>query len=83
MDDSRLKAMLLFVSVGTKVLSGRMMLLLCLFLAFSLFAWAMFDPNYMRIGTAALFAVLVWIPVVRIDRALAPDRALVTPKEQP
>jgi hypothetical protein len=74
--------MLLYVRVGLAVLTARLVLVLTLVLTFALFAWAMWDPTYPRIGCATLFAVLAYLPATRIDAKMAPDRAVVQPKEQ-
>lgn len=80
MNDQQIKIMLLYVSIGLRVLSARIVLLLTLALTFSLFAWAMYWPTHERIVCATIFAVLVFIPVIRMDGKLKSDRAIVAPE---
>jgi|APFre7841882630_1041343.scaffolds.fasta_scaffold619025_1 hypothetical protein len=68
MNESQVKALLLFINAGTKVLSARVLLFVTLFLTFSLFCWALYLPGYERITTAVAFAVLVFLPVIRVDQ---------------
>ena len=78
MDKNQL--LVLYVSTGLRVLSGRLVLLLTLLLTFSMFAWAMALPTYERIGSATLFALLVFLPVIRMDGAHKKERAVVAPE---
>ena len=75
MDKNQL--LLLYISTGLRVLSGRFMLVLTLLLTFTLFAWAMALPTYERIGIAALFALLVFLPMIRLDAGHKKERAVV------
>ena len=75
------RVLMMFVSVGVRVLAARAVLILTLLLTFVLFAWTMVAPDYLRIGTACAFAILVWFPVTRIDASLASERQMITPKE--
>ena len=76
------KVVLLYISVGLQVLSARLVLLLAMLLTFGLFAWAMALPGWERIAAATVFAVLVFLPATRIDRAQSKDRAVLTPKDE-
>ena len=80
-NEQTIKVMLLYVSVGMKVLSARIVLLLTLVLVFTLFCWAMWDPSWNRIACATIFAVLIFLPATRIDHAQAKDRAVISPGE--
>lgn len=79
--DATTRVILLYINVGLKVLSARLMTLLALFLVFSLFAWVMATPDIQRIVIAGLFAVLVFLPLILLDNATRKDRAAITPKE--
>ncbi len=79
--DERLRISLLYVSMGLKVLSARLMMLLTLLLTFVLFCWAMWNPNYLSIACATIFAVLVYLPTVRLDKSTKEARAVVSPQE--
>jgi len=81
LDEKTIKVMLLYVSVGLRVLSARLVLLLTLLLAFTLFCWAMWDPTWNRIACATIFAVLIFFPVTRIDAGQKTDRAVISPTE--
>ena len=78
MDHSKL--LLLYISTGLRVLSARVVLLLTLGLTFALFAWAMWMPTYERIAAATIFAVLVFVPVIRMDIGHKKERAVVAPE---
>lgn len=80
MNDQQIKVMLLYISVGLRVLTARTVLLVTLALTFALFAWAMYYPTTERIACATIFAVLVFIPVIRMDVGLKTDRAIVAPE---
>lgn len=79
MDAEKLRAVMLFVSAGIRALSARAVLLLTLLLVFSLFCWAMYLPTWERIAAATIFAVLVFLPVIRMDIGMKKDRAVVAP----
>ena len=76
------KILLLYIRVGLQVLSARLVLLLACAMTFGLFAWAMALPDWNRIACATLFAVLVFFPATRIDKAQSGDRAVVSPTEE-
>jgi hypothetical protein len=67
MNEEQVRALMLFLNVGMKVLSARVVLILTLLLCFSLFCWAMYLPDQNRIAAATIFAVLVFLPVIRSD----------------
>ncbi len=75
------KILLLYIRVGLAVLSARLVLLLALALAFALFAWAMYSPDWPRIAAATIFTVLVFLPATRIDAKMSRDRAVISPTE--
>jgi hypothetical protein len=75
------KVVLLYISVGMRVLSARVVLLLAMLLTFALFAWAMAVPGWERISAATVFAVLVFLPATRIDAGQSKDRAVISPSK--
>lgn len=78
------KTVLLYLSLALKILSARVVLILTLLLTFSLFAWAMALPSWERTAVATIFAVLVFLPAVRVDysaRAGRAEQAVISPKE--
>lgn len=79
MDNTRI--LVLWISVGLKVLSARIVLLVGLAMVFGLFCWAMWNANYFTIACAALFAILVFLPIIKLDAGQSKDRAIVSPKE--
>lgn len=72
---------MLYISTGMQVLSGRVLMVTSIVLAFALFGWTMWSPDPYRLGAACAFSVLVFWPVTRMDRALKAQRDLITPKE--
>ena len=81
--DQHTQLLALYIKVGLSVLSARLVLLLALALTFGLFAWAMALPTYERIGCATLFALLIFLPAIRLDARQSADRAVITPKDSP
>jgi hypothetical protein len=79
--EQQIKVALIFISIGIRVLSARLVLLVCLTLTFALFAWAMWGHTWEHIACATVFAVLVFLPATRLDKAQSVDRAVVSPPE--
>jgi hypothetical protein len=77
-DDATL--VLTYIRVGMKVLSARVLMVLAMLMVFGLTCAAMWVPTYERIGLVALFGVIVFWPICKMDRRLAADRALVAPQ---
>lgn len=77
MDEHQVKALMLFLNAGIKVMSARLVLLLSMLLSFALFAWVMAEPEPLRVAAATLFALLVFLPVVRLDQKQAEHRQVV------
>ena len=73
----QLRSVMLFINAGLKVLSVRIVMVLTLFMTFSLFAYVVYDPEWQRVAAATLFAVLVFFPVTRLDQKQAQNRAIV------
>lgn len=48
------------------VLSNGVLIFTTLILNFALFAWAVYEPDYLRFATAGLFSITVFIPVLKI-----------------
>lgn len=68
MDPKVLAALVRYVRVGTAVLAARILTLLGLFMCAGGFAWALWGPSWERVAAASAFAVLVFWPVVRLDK---------------
>jgi hypothetical protein len=80
METDQLRAVMLFVTAGIRAFSARAVLLLTLLLSFTLFAWTMYQPTWERIAAATVFAVLVFLPVIRMDAGAKKDRSIVSPE---
>lgn len=52
-----LRGAIIVVNAGLKLLTHRIHALLVMLFTFSLFAWCLLDPNWMRIVSASLFAL--------------------------
>ena len=81
MNAKQLELIVLYVETGLRVLSARIVLLLTLALTFTLFCWTMYDPTWNRIAACTIFAVLVFLPVIRLDLGTKSDRAVISPTE--
>lgn len=75
------KVLLLYLRVGLQVVSARLVLLIGLALVFALFCWAMARPEWERIACATIFALLVFLPCVAVDRSMSKARAVISPSE--
>ncbi len=56
-----------FCQAALIMLNARMFTLLGMLLCAGLFAWTMLDPHWIRFAGACAFAVLVYIPVQRME----------------
>ena len=65
MDEIRF--LLRFIAAGKEVLAARVALFITLILTFILFGYVMIQPDYWRLGGATLFAILVFLPVIRLE----------------
>jgi len=56
------------VKAGMGVLWERVFLFVGMLIAGVFFGWAMADPDYLRLGAACAFTVLVYWPLVMLER---------------
>jgi hypothetical protein len=68
MNEHQLKSLINIITMGAKVLATRTLVYITMLLTFGLFAWAMYDPVMLRVGTAITFAMLVYWPALRLDK---------------
>jgi membrane protein YdbS with pleckstrin-like domain len=81
MDNFDPRIAMMFIATGMKVLSARVLLILSMFMVFALSCAAMYDPTWIRLATVAVFGLIVFWPVCRLDRSLTKDRAIVAPED--
>jgi hypothetical protein len=81
MNENQVKILVLWISTGLKVLSARLVLLLTLAMTFALFCWGCYDPTWQRIACVTVFAILVYLPIVKLDSGQSKERAIVSPQE--
>lgn len=77
MNDIQAKALVVFLNAGITVLSARIALFLSMILAFALFSWAMYQPDNLRVISATVFSVLVFLPIVKLEREQSRSRSVV------
>lgn len=65
MDSLTLRA----IRIALELLSERVFSLMAMGMTFALACWAMWEPTYERLGMAGFFAVAVFIPTLRRERA--------------
>lgn len=73
------RTMATWIYFGMSVLSARLLLLLTVLLTFSLFAWSAYKESYQSLWVAGVFGVLVFIPVLSMDRKLKAERSIIAP----
>ena len=76
-----MQVVMLWISTGLKVVTTRLVLLVALSMVFGLFCWALYWPTWERIACVTLFAILVYLPIVKIDNNQSKNRAIVNPQE--
>ena len=54
--------------VMSRILAERVLTFVAMFVASGLFAWAMYEPDYIRLATACAFAVLVFFRVAALEK---------------
>jgi hypothetical protein len=52
------------LSLALEALTARAVILLALVMSFGLFAWALAAASWLSVATAAIFAILVFLPVL-------------------
>jgi predicted membrane protein len=70
---------MMFIATGLSVLNARLLMVLSMLMVFALSCEAMYDPTWIRLATVAVFGLIVFWPVCRLDRSLTKDRAIVAP----
>jgi hypothetical protein len=68
MDAQVLAALVRYVKVGLVILNTRIMILIGMLLCAGATAWTLYDPSWERVVSTALFSVLVFWPVIRLER---------------
>lgn len=53
-----------FIALVVQVISARAVILLALLMTMGLFSWALWDETWIALADAALFAVIVFLPVL-------------------
>ena len=56
------------IDVGLTVLTHRLLTLLALFMTFGLFSWAMTLGTLVSLITAGAFGLIIFLPVLAVDR---------------
>jgi uncharacterized membrane protein len=56
--------LLTILNGARQIVAARLVIMLCLIMAFSLFCWAMWMGTPLALGTAGAFAVIVFLPVL-------------------
>ena len=67
-DVAEIQAILTAASVAKKLIAPRVLTLLGFFACGALFGYALWVPNWERAVIASLFAVLVYWPLVRMEK---------------
>lgn len=55
------------VHAGLMILNARLFTLLALACSAAMFTWVIYAPDPLRLATAAAFAILVYLPVLRLE----------------
>lgn len=69
MQTPEILAVIRFAQVLLRVVSERLLLILGMVICAVLFGWVMLAPDWIRVAGACAFAILVYLPIVRQDRA--------------
>lgn len=52
------------LALALQAVNARMILIIALFMSFGLFCWAMYMGTFLALGTAAVFASFVFLPIL-------------------
>lgn len=68
MKPSEIQALVTFAQVGLRLVSERLLSLVGMVICAVLFGWVMWSPDLTRLAGASLFALIVYLPLVRYER---------------
>lgn len=54
-------------AVALDVLSARLLTLLAMLLSAGLAAWSMWQPDWMRLATLAIFGITIFLPIIKLE----------------
>lgn len=69
MKPAEIQAVVQFARVALKVVSERSLTLLGMVICAVLFGWVLMAPDLIRLAAASLFAMIVYWPLVRLEKA--------------
>ena len=69
MKPSEIQALVQFAQLGLRIVSERMLTIMGMAICAGLFAWVLYAPDLTRLAGAVLFAVIVYLPLVRMEQA--------------
>jgi len=68
MDAEVLAALVRYVKTGLIVIQTRIMVLIGLLLCAGGTAWTLYEPTWERVAASALFPILVFWPIIRLEK---------------
>jgi hypothetical protein len=68
MDAEVLAALVRYVRTGLIVIQTRIMVLIGLLLCAGGTAWTLYEPTWERVAASALFPILVFWPIIRLEK---------------
>jgi len=78
MDADILAALVKYVKVGMIVINTRILALIGLLLCAGATAWTLADPTWERVAASALFAILAYWPIIRLEKGADHGRQVAT-----
>lgn len=69
MKPAEIQALVQFAQVGLKIVSERSLSLFGMIICAVLFGWVLYAPDLIRLAGASLFAMIVYWPLVRMEKA--------------
>lgn len=61
------------MTLAIDVLSARLLTMLCMTMMFSLTAWTLYSPDYLRIVATAVFGLVCFLPIIALERRQFPQ----------
>jgi hypothetical protein len=68
MDAEVLAALVRYVKTGLIVIQTRIMVLIGLLMCAGGTAWTLYEPTWERVAASALFPILVFWPIIRLEK---------------